>query len=181
MIIEKDTIKCEAIFNDDHTHRLMWKRIWNKDKPTATVVMLNPCQADNIVTDLTTSLVVNNVARLEEFGGVIIVNLFTLLTSKLGFRWNSDEDLNDSENDSYIIKAAEESSTVILAWGKSADTNQRIEKRSQEVITLLEPYKTKLKVISDGERERIHPLTPSARQSWRLVPFVNEVLVDEFQ
>ena len=181
MIIEKDTIKCESIFNDDHTHRLMWKRVWNKDKPLATVVMLNPCQADNIITDLSTSLSVNNIAKLEEFGGIIIVNLFTILTSKLNFRWNSDEDLNDSENDSYIIKAAEESSTVILAWGKSADTNQRIEKRAQEVIDILEPYKEKLKVISDGERERIHPLTPSARNSWCLVPFVSDVQANEFQ
>lgn len=87
MITEKDTIKCEAIFNDDHTHRYLWKRVWNKDKPLAAVIMLNPCMSDNIVTDTTTTLVVNNVARLEKYGGVIIVNLYSLLASKLSFRW----------------------------------------------------------------------------------------------
>ena len=116
MITEKDTIKCEAVFNDDKTHRLLWKRVWNKEKPMACIIMLNPCLSDNIVTDTTTSLVVNNVARLEEFGGVSIVNLFSLLTPKLQMRWARDIDINDLDNDNYIKKAADEASVVILAW-----------------------------------------------------------------
>ena len=31
MITEKDTIKCEAVFNEDRTHRFLWKRVWDKD------------------------------------------------------------------------------------------------------------------------------------------------------
>jgi len=54
MINEKETIKCEAIFNDEHTHRFLWRRVWNKDKPLACVIMLNPCMADGIITDTTT-------------------------------------------------------------------------------------------------------------------------------
>ena len=171
MLTEKDTIKCESIFNEDRTHRFLWKRVWDKDKPTATVIMLNPCISDNIVIDTTTALVVNNIARIEEFGGVSIVNLYSLLTNKLNFRWNSDEDLNDEENDKHIIKAAEESSVVILAWGKSADTNQRIAERADEVLKLLSPYKSKCKVITDGEREGLHPLTPVLRKSWSLTTY----------
>ena len=75
MITERDTIKCEAIFNDERTHRFLWKRIWNKDKPIATIIMLNPCMADNIITDTTTCLVVNNIARLEKYGGVTAAGL----------------------------------------------------------------------------------------------------------
>ena len=88
--------------------------------------MLNPAQSDDIVMDTTSSLVVNNIARLERFSGaqsqrpwplpphtppnqkvsasiasaekgfsgVEVLNLYSLLTSKLNFRWNSDEDLN---------------------------------------------------------------------------------------
>ena len=95
MITEKDTIKCEAIVNDEHTHRFLWRRVWNKDKPIACVIMLNPCLSDNIVTDTTTSLVVNNVAMLGEFGGVSIVNLFSLLTPKLQMRFARDIDINE--------------------------------------------------------------------------------------
>lgn len=168
MLTEKDTIKCESIFNDDHTHRFLWKRVWSKEKPLACVLMLNPCIADNILLDLTTYLVVNNVARLEEYGGVIVVNLYSKLTSKLNFRWNSDEDLNDAVNDSYIKKAAEECSIVIAAWGKSGETNQRIAERIAEVMELLSGLDEKIYLISDGVRTGLHPLTPSIRQEWFL-------------
>ena len=166
MITEKDTIKCEAVYNENRTHRLLWKRVWNKEKPMACVIMINPCQADTILTDTTTYLVVNNIARLGEYGGVSIVNLFSLLTSKLHFR--SDVDINDYSNDQYIKKAAEEASVVILAWGKAADTNARIYRRARQVLDLLENQTEKLRIISDGTREGLHPLTPSIRGQWLL-------------
>lgn len=171
MTTEKDTIKCESIFNDAHTHRFLWKRLWNKDKPLATVIMLNPCHADNIITDTTSSLVTNNVARLEEYGGVIVVNLFSKLTSKLNFRWNSDEDLNEPENDQYIKKAADESAVIVAAWGKAADSNQRIAARAEQVLALLEGYTDKIFSITDGFRSGLHPLTPTIRTEWTLEPF----------
>ena len=106
MVTEKSVIKCEAVFNQEHTHRFSWKRVWGKDsKGVAAVIMLNPAQSDDIVMDTTSSLVVNNIARLEQFSGVEVLNLYSLLTSKLNFRWNSDEDLNQPENDEYIKKA----------------------------------------------------------------------------
>ncbi len=167
MITDKNTIKCEAIFSEDRKHRVLWKRVWDKDKPLACVVMINPCQADTMIADTTTNLVVNNIVRLGDYGGVSIVNLFSILTTKLNFR--SPELLNDVSNDVYIKKAAEEASVVILAWGKSADTNMKIYNRAEQVLKLLEAYKEKLRVISDGERMGMHPLTPALRSRWALV------------
>ncbi len=171
MITERETIKGEAIFNDERTHRFVLRRTWNKSKPQATVIMLNPCDADSVICDTTTFLVVNNVARLEEFGGVIIVNLFSLLTSKLSFKWNPDEELNLPANDDYIKKAVEESSKVILAWGRAVDTNRQIEERAVKVLNLLLPYREKLFLISDGNRVGLHPLTPAIRNRWILEHF----------
>lgn len=170
MKIEKETIRCEAVFNEDHTHRYLWKRIWNKDKALATVIMLNPCISDTIVTDTTTFLVVNNLAALERFGGVEIVNLYSKMTNKLSFRWNSDQELNDEENNKYIQQAVSESVEVVVAWGRADKTNRRVEKRVKEVMKLLEPYKEKISVISDGERKNLHPLTPEVRSHWILEP-----------
>jgi hypothetical protein len=76
--------------------------------------------------------------------------------------------LNDKDNDSYIRKAAEEASVVILAWGKGADTNLKIAERARQVVAMLEPQKEKLRVISDGERMGMHPLTPALRSQWLL-------------
>lgn len=168
MITEKDTIKCETVFNDDRSHRYLCKRVWNKDKPCIAVIMLNPCLSDNIVNDTTTSLVINNVARMEEYGGVHILNLYSMLTNKLNFRHNSDEDLSHTDNDSYIVKSAQECSKVILAWGKTQDTNQRIANRAVKVINLLLPYADKLYHLSDGIRIGLHPLTPTIRSKWTL-------------
>jgi len=174
MITEKDTIKCEAIFNDERTHRYLWKRVWNKDKPLAAVLMLNPCLSDNIMTDTTTTLVVNNVARLEKYGGVMIVNLYSKLTQKLNFRWNGDDELNDTENDTYIKKAVEECEITILAWGKGVVSNKRIEQRAVDVMNIIGEYREKLHVITDGTRSGIHPLTPSIRSQWILESLTNE-------
>ena len=171
MKIEKETIRCEAVFNEEHTHRYLWKRIWNKDKALAAVIMLNPCMADTIVIDTTTFLVVNNLAALERFGGVEIVNLYSKLTSKLNFRWNTDQELNEEENNSYIQQAAAECSEIIIAWGRADRNNQRVEKRAREVLELLKPYREKISVISDGERKNLHPLTPAVRNQWKLESF----------
>lgn len=171
MLLEKETIRCESHFNEDHSHRFLWKRIWNKDKPLATVIMLNACIADNQIMDTSTVLSCNNIARLNVFGGIQIVNLYSVLTSKLNFRWNSDEELNAPENDSYIKKAVAESEVAILAWGRSADNNQRIADRAAHVVNMLSEYKDKLMVISDGTRSGIHPLTPSVRHTWYLKSF----------
>lgn len=170
-MIEKDTIKCESVFNEDRSHRFLWKRVWAKDKPLACVIMLNPCMSDNIVMDTTTALVVNNIARLETYGGVMILNLFSKLTTKLNFRWNSDDDLNEPENNGYLQKAAAECDLIVFAWGRGIATNKRILNRANEVVMLLDPYMEKVRIISDGEREGLHPLTPSVRSSWELVPF----------
>jgi hypothetical protein len=172
MITEKETIKCEAVYDDTRQHRLLLKRIWSKEKPLACVITIHPCLSDNIAMDATTRLILNNIASLESYGGVSIVNLFTLLTPKLQMRWARDIDINDPENDNYIKKAAAEASTIILAWGRGANMNARINHRAEQVVQLFRGQEEKLKVISDGERTGLHPLTPSCRHSWILEDYV---------
>lgn len=171
MKTEKDIIKCESTYSDDREHRFAWKRVWNKDKPLACVIMLNPCHADNFMVDTSTALVVNNITRLEKYGGVEILNLYSRLTKKLSFKWNPEEELNLPDNDVFIKKAAEECDIVILAWGKSVYNNPKSEARALAVINMLQEYKKKLFYISDGEKDFIHPLTPSLRSGWILKPF----------
>ena len=172
MITEKETVKCESVFNEERTHRYLWKRVWNKDKPLACVIMINPCMADCIVMDTTTYLVVNNIASLEEYGGVEIVNLYSKLTQKLQMRWCSDEELFDDNNDVYIKKAAEECEVIILAWGTGVLSNNRMLNRVNNVIDLIKDYSDKLYVITDGKEARaVHPLTPAVRNQWILSGF----------
>ena len=94
-----------------------------------------------------------------------------MITSKLNFRWNSDEDLNHPENDNYILTAAKESEAVIVAWGRAVDENKRIIGRVEQVMKLLEPFSEKLMCISHGENSGFHPLTPCVRSGWTLVKY----------
>ena len=172
MITEKEVVKCEAIFNEERTHRYLWKRVWDKDKPLACVIMINACLADCLLMETTTYLVVNNIACLEKFGGVEIVNIYSMLTKKLEMRWTSDGELFDSTTDTYIKKAAAECDTIILAWGTGVLNNQRIHKRIVAVLENLKPFKNKFSVITNGDEVRaVHPLTPSIRNQWVLSPF----------
>lgn len=171
MITEKVAMRSEAIFSDCHQHRFVLRKIWNKDKPLACIVMLNPCESGLLITDLTTNLVINNVSRLCDYGGVVIVNLFSQITPKLRFRHNSPEQLNAPDNDTHIAKVASECSVVILAWGKAADSSIHIADRIETVLGILAPYKEKLMVITDGHRKLLHPLSPQLRKQWMLIPY----------
>ena len=57
---------------------------------------------------------------------------------------------------------------MILAWGKASGSNQRIADRVAQVMAILEPYREKLAMITDGFRVGLHPLTPSIRAQWFL-------------
>ena len=81
MITETTTIQCQAVFSEDRKHRFLLQKIWNTEKPKATIIMINPNQADLIQTDATTMLVINNLDKLG-FGSVDIVNLYSVITSK---------------------------------------------------------------------------------------------------
>lgn len=171
MITEKETIRCEAVFDDTKSYRYMWKRVWDKTKPSVVVVMRHPCFSDNILADTTTNLVVNNVMRLGIYGGVCITNLYAKMTDKMLFRWDSQERLIGSDNDEFIRKAALEVEDVILAWGVGADKIKSVVSRIASVVSLLKEMNKNLYSISDGKRVGLHPLTPSVRSKWILQAF----------
>ena len=42
MLEETTVIKSKAIFSDDKEHRLLLRKEWDSEKPTAMVIMINP-------------------------------------------------------------------------------------------------------------------------------------------
>ena len=178
MKFEKSTIRCEAFFSDDHTHRFLWRRIWNKDKPTICVLMLNPVFSDTCVFDTTTNLVVSNVARLETYGGVEVVNLYSILTNKLNFKHGDVDDFTRPENDECISQSISNCETVVIGFGKGAVVNYSIAQRALNVLQSNSKFKDKMFVLSDGERIGLHPLTPTLRSGWSLEPLDYEAMIN---
>lgn len=111
MKTEKSTIKTEALFSQNHTHRLLLRKEWDNTKPVASVIMINPHSADTFSTDSTTMYTLNNLYSLG-YGAANLLNLYTRICDRLMLRFNSDEDLLDPQNDEIILKCAAESDEI---------------------------------------------------------------------
>lgn len=153
------TIETTAVFSRDNKHRYLLTKIWDTQKPTATILMIKAGNADLVCEDTTTMLCVTN-AYKSEFGSIQIVNLFSSVTD--------DDFTTDKVNDATIIKCCSESDKIILAFG----TGKLHEERKQQIIAALDAYKDKFLCIANEKgRTMFHPLAPSVRKRWLLVPY----------
>lgn len=163
----KSTIKTEAIFSKDKEHRYLLRKEWDKNKKKAMVIMKIPSDAGELILDLTSMLVVNNLVRLD-YGSVDILNLYSNINGKSFSEMDTDKE-NLKVNDSYIERSATEADTIVLAWGSGCSTSRKATERQQTVLELIEEHKGKLVVIEDKKgRTGFHPLSPQVRESWRL-------------
>ncbi|MBR7083729.1 MAG: DUF1643 domain-containing protein [Oscillospiraceae bacterium] len=171
MKTETTQIKSKALFSDDGLHRLLLRKEWDKNKKTAMIITINPNTADMLNMDLTTMLVINNLNKLG-FGSVNIVNLYSKIMPKLSLRFNSDDDLIDSETDTIIEQYATMSNAIIIAWGSVGNNSQRVRDRQTELLEMLSKHENKLYQIGENG---YHPLTPAVRNEWELEPYNMEV------
>ena len=181
MKTETAVIKSKAIFSDNREHRLLLCKEWDKNKPKATIILINPNTADTLNIDNTTMLIINNLNQLG-FGSADIVNMYSRIALKLYFRFNSDDDLLDSENDEIILKSAEKSDRIIVAWGSVGNNSQRVKDRQKSILEMLADYNDKICIITDGETIKgYHPLTPKVRESWILKPYSINKFLKEYE
>ena len=170
MLEETTTIRSKAIFSDDKEHRLLLRKEWDSEKPTAMVIMINPNTADTVNFDMTTMLVLNNVSRLG-FGSVNIVNLYSKIMEKLNLRFNGDDELIHDEADEIIQQYAAMSDAIIIAWGTIGKNTLRVRERQKYLLELIKQHAGKMYRIG---RNACHPLTPAVRREWVLEPYEME-------
>lgn len=172
MAIQKSVIKTEVIFSEDKKHRYLLRKEWNKTKKKAMVIMINPSSADELLIDHTTMYVLNNLSKIG-FGSVDIVNIFSKIDTKISTKGGT-EGLVDEENDIQILNPAAKVDSIIIAWGKAGESNNKIYNRQKEVIEILKPHIEKIYVIED-EKGNIgfHPLAPQIRKNWKLKRLVD--------
>ncbi|WP_105618626.1 DUF1643 domain-containing protein [Vallitalea okinawensis] len=169
-LVDKSTLKTEAYFTDDKSHRFLLRKEWNKNKPKATIVMINPSTADNLQIDHTTMFTINNLVKLD-YGSVDIVNLFSKVGSKLSMKLKI-EDLVHKDNDIHIEKSFARSDAIIIAWGSVGENSKKIKDRQKQIYKMLGQHKEKVFVISDSiGRTGFHPLAPQVRHEWKLEKF----------
>lgn len=68
----KNTIYTEAIFSKDEKHRYLLKKTWDEKKPACTVITMYPHLDGVLSLDLTTVLILNQLANSERYGAVYL-------------------------------------------------------------------------------------------------------------
>ena len=179
MLTEKVLLKTETIFSDDRLNRYLLRKEWDTKKPKATIIMTNPSAADLMTMDYTTLYILNNISKLD-FGAVDIVNLSSKITIKL----NANEDLGteiEKENAEFILKSAEKSDKIIIAWGKIGDNNKKVRMIQDKLLAILKPFKDKLFCIASSEDgdSGFHPLAPQICFQWVLKAFTPQILPEQ--
>jgi hypothetical protein len=120
-----------AVLSSDLTRRYLLTRRWD-DGPLMAWVILNPSTADAGTDDATIVRCVRRARDLGAFGGIAVVNLFSLrATDPRELR--SCPDPVGPANDPFIVRTCRTAVLVVVAWGAhGADL-----RRGGEVTALL--------------------------------------------
>lgn len=144
-------IQSSAILSDNELYRYKLTRVWDINKPEATIIMLNPSKADMLKNDRTV-MNLNNFLIDNEYGSMSVVNLFAYRATAQGhLKYKEDE--YEEINDKYLEEAFDSANIIIVAWTRD---NYVIRKRKVEKI--LQQYKNRVKCLADssGKKPR-HP------------------------
>lgn len=160
-------METDAIFSFDRRHRFSLTRIWDKTKPLVAFCMLNPSVADETKNDPTVARCQKRAMNMG-YGGIIIVNIFNLVSTdpKQLYKCKSVKEASTDGNEIAIMLAARNSKTFICAWGKHGS----LFGRGNDVLKLLTFNKIKpqaLKMNKDGSPA--HPLYIGYRVNPRVI------------
>ena len=171
MEIKESNIYTQAIYKDER-HRILLRKVWNQDLPSAAICMSNAGVLPSIYhMDYTTMFCINSLSALG-YGSCNIVNLFSYMTIKLDLTGDLSE-LTCEENVGQIMKVAEDSDVFIWAVGSITNTYKKVASHQKILFDKLSPFQDKIHVIADSNgRKGLHPLSPTLRNKpWTLVPF----------
>lgn len=138
-----------ASFSSCRTYRYALWRIWDKNKPIAMFIGLNPSTADETCDDPTVTRCLNY-ARDWGYGGLYMANLFAYRSTDPQALFTAPNLVGD-ETDAYLKKLSCKAGIVIAAWGNHGSHLGR----SKEVLAMLEKMHY-LKLNKTGEPA--HPL-----------------------
>ena len=126
-----DGCRGTAVLSTDLTRRYLLTRRWD-DGPLMAWLMLNPSTADARTDDATITRCVRRARDLGTFGGIAVVNLFSLRTTDPR-RLRSCPDPVGTGNDSFVARTCQNAVLVVVAWG----AHGAYLRRGAEVMALL--------------------------------------------
>ena len=112
-----------AVLSDDRVHRYWLGRIWDRALPLLVVCMFNPSTADGQKDDPTIQRLCKW-ARLWGYGGILVINLYSLRSSDpADVRVSGKLAWGDAQHEAIghaLDIAAKQKTPVLAAWGDLA-------------------------------------------------------------
>lgn len=159
-----DDMEMSAIISDCGLYRTELRRVWNRDLPLLVVCMLNPSTADHRKND-PTILALIHFAKLWGYGGLLVVNLFSLRTSSPAEMMKASDAFgpNGAPLEAAMAYARDNGGRLLAAWGNGGDHEDRAEWFSNRA---LQAYG--LTLICLGTTHGWKPKHPLARGKHRI-------------
>jgi hypothetical protein len=149
-----------AIFSDCHKYRYVLWRTWDEDRPILTFIGLNPSTANKTEDDNTIKRV-RAIAKHSGYGGIIMLNLFAIISSDPAVLKTCADPLGD--NDKWLNKYRD--GDIVFAWGNFKEAIERA-----KVVSAMFPTAYALHINKNGSPK--HPLF--CRIDSRLIPYFNQ-------
>ena len=148
--------KSGANFDDTRTYRYSLSRVWDAQKEKIVFIGLNPSTADEKVDDQTLKRCINYAKRWSngKYGSLEMVNLFAYRSTDYK-QLRHVQDPIGKQNDQFILKAINNASLVVVAWGE----NGSYLNRDKAVLNLLSKANVPvycLEILRGGQPK--HPL-----------------------
>lgn len=120
-----------AEFSECQRYRYRLWRTWDSDKAPLVMVMLNPSIADAGQNDPTVERCQRRAVAMR-FGGLQVVNIFSLVSTDPGALYETEDPIGP-RNNAAILEAVKDAGMVLCAWG----THGAHEGRAREVVEML--------------------------------------------
>ena len=137
-----------ATFSDCRNYRYALWRIWDKNKPLAMVIGLNPSTANETKSDPTIRRL-EGMVREWEYGGFYMMNLFAIVSPYPEVLKTHPDPLGD--NNGWLQRIEPLCKMVVFAWGNFKEA----EERAKEVVEMF-PDAYALHINKNGSPK--HPL-----------------------
>lgn len=120
-----------AEFSPDRIYRYSLWRIWDREKPYAAFVGLNPSTADEYKNDPTVRRCINYAGDWG-YGGLIMLNIFAYRSTDPGNLYTAVDPVGP-DNDSRICELSSNAGLTVAAWGNHGEFLNR----GEEAMKLL--------------------------------------------
>ncbi len=112
-----------ATLSDDRKYRYNLWRIWDKNKPFAVFIGLNPSTADEYKDDNTIRRCIG-LAKSWSLGGIYMLNLFAYRATNYKKMMLVQDPVGD-ENDYYLQSLPYNAGIIIASWGNNGNYMNR--------------------------------------------------------